>query len=166
MYLFLTPSLNLPKNGQYNFYCHRKLLCWVIPHQTTTDSRISTKFRHILRHSRKVFMQNVRHVFEIAIAILKFKMTVKFHSKIITNFVLTLNLQNTQGWTSALFTARQIGFLIYPEDWSSKLLHNVGTYLPTDLHGVITQEEEITQLKVIKENVWSSKKEFNALKLI
>ena len=32
-------------------------------------------------------MQNVRLVFEIAIAILRFKMTVKFHSQMITNFV-------------------------------------------------------------------------------
>jgi hypothetical protein len=70
-----------------------------------------------------------------------------------------------QGRTSAVFKARQIGFLVYPEDWSSKLLHNVGTYLPTNLHGNITQEE-ISQLKVIKENMWSSKKEFNSLKLI
>ena len=111
-------------------------------------------------------MQNVRRVFEIPIAFLKFKITVKFHSKIITNFVSTINLQNIQGCISALFTARQIDLLVYPEDWSSKLLHNVGTHLPTDLHSVITQEEEISQLKVIKENVWSSKKEFNAFKLI
>jgi len=76
-------------------------------------------------------MQNIRHVFEIAIAILKFKITVKFHSKIITNFVLTLILQNMQGWTSALFAIHQISFLVYPEDCSSKLLHSVGTYLPT-----------------------------------
>jgi len=34
-------------------------------------------------------MQNVRHVFEIATAILKFKMTVKFHSQMITNFLST-----------------------------------------------------------------------------
>jgi hypothetical protein len=61
-------------------------------------------------------MQNVRHVFEIVIAILKFKITAKFHSKIITNSVLTLILQNMQSCTPALFTAHQIGFLVYPED--------------------------------------------------
>jgi hypothetical protein len=61
-------------------------------------------------------MQNFRHVFEIPIAILKFKIRVKFHSKITTNFVSTLILQNMQGRTSAVFKARQIGFLVYPED--------------------------------------------------
>jgi len=57
----------------------------------------------MLPHTIKVFMQNVRHVFEIATGILKFKMTVKFHSQLITNFVLTLILQNTQCCTSAVF---------------------------------------------------------------
>jgi len=70
-------------------------------------------------------------MFEIAIAILKFKIIVKFHSKIITNFVLTLILQNMQGWKSAVFTVRQISFLVYPEVCSSKLHHSDGTYLPT-----------------------------------
>lgn len=96
-------------------------------------------------------MQNVRHMFETVIAILKSKITVKFHSKIITNFVLTLILQNVRGWTLALFTARQIGFLVYPEVCSSKLLHSVGTYLPTDLHGIIAQKKEISQFKVTEE---------------
>ena len=70
----------------------------------------------MLPHTRKVFMQNVRHVFEIAIAILKLKITVKFHSQTITNFVLTPIVQNTQGCTSALFKDRPISFLVYPED--------------------------------------------------
>ena len=43
-------------------------------------------------------MQNVRHVYQIAIDILKFKMTVKFHSQMITNFVWTLTVENTQGY--------------------------------------------------------------------
>jgi hypothetical protein len=34
------------------------------------------------------------------------------------------------------------------------------------MYSVITQREEISQFKVIKENMQSSKKEFNALKLI
>lgn len=61
-------------------------------------------------------MRNVRHVFEIATAVLKFKMTVKFHSQMITNFVCTLTVQNTQGCTSAVFEGHQISFLVYPED--------------------------------------------------
>jgi hypothetical protein len=32
-----TQPLTYQKLGQYNFYCHRKLVCWVIPHQTTND---------------------------------------------------------------------------------------------------------------------------------
>jgi mannitol/fructose-specific phosphotransferase system IIA component len=70
----------------------------------------------MLPHTRKVFKENVRHVFEIGIAILKFKMPVKFHSQTITNFVRTLIVQNTQGCTSALFKDRPISFLVYPED--------------------------------------------------
>lgn len=111
-------------------------------------------------------MQNVRHVFEIATAILKFKITVTFNSKIITNFALTLILQNMQTWTSVLFTVRQISFLVYPEVCSCKIFHSVGTYLPTAPHGVITQKKEISQFKVIKEILWTFKKEFYALKLI
>ena len=84
----------------------------------------------MLPHTIKVFMQNVRHVFEIAAAILKLKMTVKFNSQLITNFVRTLTVQNTQGCTSAAFKAHQISFLVYSEDCSSKLPHTVGTYLP------------------------------------
>jgi len=84
----------------------------------------------MLPHTRTVFMQNVSHVFEIAIAILKYKMTVKFHSQMITNFVWTLTVQNMQGCKSALSKDHPISFLVYPEDWSSKLLHTVGTYLP------------------------------------
>jgi len=39
-------------------------------------------------------------------------------------------------------------------------------YLPTNLHGVISQKKEISELKVIKETLWSSKKHFSTLKLI
>ena len=84
----------------------------------------------MLPHTRKVFMQNITHVFEIAIAILKLKITVKFHSQTITNFVWTLIVWNTQGCTSALFKDHPISFLVYSEGWSSKLLHTDGTYLP------------------------------------
>jgi len=35
-----------------------------------------------------------------------------------------------------------------------------------NLHSVISQKKEISQLKVIKETLWSSKKHFSTLKLI
>jgi hypothetical protein len=107
-------------------------------------------------------MQNVRHVFEIVITILKFKITIKFHSKIITNFVLTLILQNMRGWTLALFTARQIGFLVYPEVCSSKL---VPTYLPI-YTASWPRRRKYHSSRSLKKFYGVLKKEFNALKLI
>jgi hypothetical protein len=87
----------------------------------------------MLPHTRQVFMQNVRHVFEIVIAILKFKMTVKFDSQMIPNSVLTLILQNTQGCTWDHFKAHQISFLFYPEAASFSTML-VPTYQSTRRH--------------------------------
>jgi hypothetical protein len=116
MYLFLTPSLNLP-NCSANIIFIVTESCSVESFHikpkldsTILLSPISAKLGYTLPHTTNVFMQNVRHVFQIGIATSKSKITVKF------DFVLALILHNMHSSTWAHFKTHQISFLVYPED--------------------------------------------------